>query len=417
MTLSSSAPQREPIVITGMGLITALGQDVPSNWSAVLTRRSGIAPLPGINFAGAADKGGGVAPDLADPPPRHLKPTIRGERAVRYLIHCIREAMGQAGLLAENPYPARRRAMMIGTTLGGMISARPFVHSYNERGAPRARYNRLRAWNAGSVLRPLLDEFQFSGLGSTPTTACASGLSGIGLGATLLQSGRFDVALAGGYDPISDYTYAGFNSLMLVDPGAIRPFDRDRRGLKVGEGYGLVVLERLSSARARGAKALATILGYGETSDAYHLTRPIPDGAGAALAMRLALDSAGLSPEDIDHVNAHGTATPDNDISEYRAMRNVFGERLRDIPVTAVKSYMGHTLGGAGGVETVLTALSIMHNCVPATLNTEKVDPEMPDLDLVLDGPRKMQVNVAMTNSFGFGGCNASLILGGGDGC
>lgn len=264
-------------------------------------------------------------------------------------------------------------------------------------------------------MRPVLDTFALTGAAITTTTACASGLSSIGLAMMMLRAGRLDLTITGGYDPMCVYTYAGFNSLMLVDGEAIRPFDAERKGLKIGEAYGLLALERRGDALRRGARILGEVVGYGESSDAHHLTRPHPDGEGAVRAMRSALTEAGLRPEQIDHINAHGTATPNNDLSEYRAMEQVFGPHLRRIPVSAVKSALGHALGGAGGVEAILTLLAIRSNTAPATLHTRCVDSGMPDLDLVTDQPRAHPIRRAMTNSFGFGGSNASLILGASD--
>lgn len=404
------------IVVTGTGTITPLGRGTEAGWSALCAGADGIGPIPLIDFGQAVDKGGGQAPDLPADVGRRIPPAARRERASAYLACCLHECLETAKLAAENPYAPARRGMIVGTTLGGMNSGGSFLRSCGGRGVGRARFGTMRRWQASSVLRPLLDAYEIGGISMTTTTACASGLSSIGLAMLMLRSGRVDLVIAGGYDPMSEYTYAGFNSLMLVDEERIRPFDADRKGLKIGEGYGLLALERREDAVRRGAPILGRIMGYGESSDAHHLTRPQPDGDGAVRAMRAALDDAGLRGDQIDHINAHGTATADNDASEYRAMARVFGEHLQRTPVAAVKSAIGHALGGAGGVEAILTLLAIRHGVVPATLNTNRVDPTMPDLDLVRAAPRKHPIRYAMTNSFGFGGANASLILGAPDG-
>lgn len=400
------------IVVTGTGLITALGVGTEVNWFALLAGSDGVGPLSEIDFKDAPDKGGGQAPDLSTDECATIPPRARRERAASYLFCCARECVESAGLDQSNPYPPARRGMIVGTTLAGMTSGGIFLESCRKRGVGRARFGQMRRWQANAVMRPALDAFGFAGAAITTTTACASGLSSIGLAMMMLRSCRLDFVIAGGYDPMCAYTYAGFNSLMLVDGEAIRPFDAERKGLKIGEGYGLLALERRGEALRRGAPVLGEVVGYGESSDAHHLTRPRPDGEGAVRAMRSALTEAGLRPDQIDHINAHGTATPNNDSSEYRAMERVFAAHLRRIPVSAVKSALGHALGGAGGVEAILTLLAIRSGTAPATLHTQCVDRAMPELDLVTDRPRSHPIRHAMTNSFGFGGSNASLILG-----
>ncbi len=403
---------QDRIVVTGTGLITALGVGTEVNWSALLAGGDGVGPLHGIDFKGAPDKGGGQAPGLSPDSLAGIPPQARRERAAAYLFCCAQECVHSAGLEQSNPYAPARRGMIVGTTLGGMNSGGVFLESCRRRGVGRARFGEMRRWQPSAVMRPVLDAFALAGAGITTTTACASGLSSIGLAMMMLRSSRLDLIIAGGYDPMCVYTYAGFNSLMLVDGEAIRPFDAKRKGLKIGEGYGLLALERRANALRRGARILGEVVGYGESSDAHHLTRPHPDGQGAVRAMRIALTDARLRPDQIDHINAHGTATPNNDSSEYRAMERVFGTHLRRIPVSAVKSALGHALGGAGGVEAIFTLLAIRSGIAPATLHTRCVDSAMPDLDLVTDQPRVHPIRHAMSNSFGFGGSNASLILG-----
>jgi 3-oxoacyl-[acyl-carrier-protein] synthase II len=270
----------------------------------------------------------------------------------------------------------------------------------------------LQDFPAGPVLSRAIEGIDLEGCALTTCSACSSSLGAIALAVTLLKSGQLDLLVAGGYDTISEYVYAGFNSLRLVATGPLRPFARDRQGMKLAEGYGIVVLERASDARRRAVNALAAVLGYGESADAHHLTQPHPAGEGAARAIREALGDAELTPCDIDLIAAHATGTPDNDAGEYAAFSAVFGERLAQIPVVTFKSHLGHTLGGAGAVELILSAMALKEQMVPACPNVAPEDVDFPGLKLMARAPRAQRIRSTLNTSLGFGGANTCMILG-----
>ncbi len=399
---------RPQIVITGIGAAACLGLSAAEVWRGVVEGRSGIGPMPDLEQRPDPDKGGGQAPDL---PAEHC-PDF--PRAARYLRLVVEEAMASAGLPMRDRRPPRvpdgaslpadRVGAAFGTTLHGMRAGGEFLR----RGDPR----RLRAFLAGSVLDDALGGLGVVGPVVTTCSACASGLGAVALAATLLRTGEADLMLAGGYDTVSEYAYAGFDSLRLVARGPIRPFARERDGMKVAEGYGVLVLERLEDAVRRGAPVLARLAGVGETSDAFHLTQPEPKGRGATEAIRIALAAAGLEPGDIGMIAAHGTATPDNDAAEYAALAGAFGPLLPDVPVTAFKSHLGHTLGGAGAVELVLSVVALREGLVPPVAQADPPDPAFVGLGLVR-GPRAAERSVGATLnlSLGFGGSNACAVL------
>ena len=385
------------IVITGMGLVTALGLTVDETWTAVRAGRCGIGPLTALESSHDASCAGGQAPDLSSR-------SSRRRREVAYLEVALGEALQRAGLATECPYPANRRSIVLGTTLGGMRGAGACLRKNNP--------GELRTFLAASALQPLAASWPAEGFTASTSAACASGLASIGLACTLLSSREVDVVVAGGYDPISEYAYAGFGSLRLVSDGPPRPFAVGRTGMKLGEGYGLLVLERAEDAARRGAEILALIAGRGETSDAHHLTQPHPNGDGAARAMRAALADAGIEPRRIGLIAAHATATPDNDRSEHAALHRVFGDGLSRVPAVAFKSHIGHTLGGAGAVELILACEAMRAGTVPPTANVTADDLEFADIRLVTDGrERAAEIDFTMNLSLGFGGANSCMIL------
>lgn len=388
----------EPIVITGAGLNSCLGLNRREVFEAVRQGRCGIGPLTELEQP-AAQRDGGQSPPLgaeddADQP-----------REVRYLRRAIREALREAGFTAEAPWDDPSRVgVVLGTTLAGMRAGGKYLRSGD--------HVSLGEFLAANTLERALEGLAIDGPGMTTCAACASGLSAIAMGMTLLRRGELDVVIAGGYDPVSEYVYAGFNSLRLITEGPPLPFSKHRQGMKLGEGSGIVVLERAGDAHKRGVKPLAQVAGFGESSDAHHLTKPHPEGSGAAKAMNAALRDAGVDASAIDMIAAHATATPNNDAAEFAAYQHVFGERLARLPVTAFKSHLGHTLGGAGAVELILSMMSMHESSVPPVANVQADDVEFDGLDLVTGSQREATINHTMNLSLGFGGANGCVILG-----
>jgi len=405
---NSDRDDSDAVVITGAGMITSLGIDRETTWRAVREGRCGCGPLAAMEQPLPEGKDGGQAVDLpADYDPD--KP-----REVRYLRRAIADALADAGLTTACggdvalPYAPERCGLLFGTTLHGMRGAGRFLRTGD--------YEPLRQFLAANVLRDAARDMPFAGVAATTCSACSSSLGSIALGVTLLRSGEADLIVAGGYDPVSEYVYGGFNSLRLVSEGPLRPFARGRTGMKLAEGYGVVVLERASDAgRRRVSRPLTRVLGFGESADAHHLTQPHPQGDGAARAILAALASAGLAPQDIDLIAAHATGTPDNDAGEFAAFSRAFGGELPRIPVVGFKSHLGHTLGGAGVVELILAAMALRDGVIPACANVRAEDVEFAGLNLSTGTARPANLRTSLNTSLGFGGANTCVILGRGE--
>ncbi len=396
---------QDPIAITGYGIVTSLGIGAEANWERLCAGSSGLAPITRFDVAGYPVGDGGEAPAISGEEaaafPSHLRP-------LAYLSRTIREALAMARIPVAGG--DRRTGLVIGSSLAASDSSERFFRSYIERGPAEADYSPLEGYFVEDHLARLTAHFGVRGPALLVSNACAAGGSSLARAVDLIRAGRCDRVIATGYDALSPFTHAGFGSLMALSRGKTRPFGRGRDGMKLGDGYAALHVEPLSAARKAGRKVHALLLGCGESADAHHLTHPHPEGLGAALAMRRALAAAGLAPADIDYINCHATATPSNDAAEARSLRAVFGDRLARIPINASKPNFGHTLGGAGAVEAVVTLLVLVHQHVPPTLNIEDLDPDAAGLDLVPEG-RPALVRHAMSNSFGFGGCNASVVL------
>lgn len=393
----------DEIVVTGMGLVSCLGLDAERTWAEVRRGRCGLGLLRSLESRLNPDKGGGEAPE----PPEGFG---SGEsREVVFLRRALNEAVGQSIGAGQGLDPAARVGIVMGTTLHGMRRAGEFLRS----GDPEA----LRGFLGPAVLREataglILAGRAFDGPVLTTCAACSSGLSSVGLALTLLRAGELDLVIAGGYDPVSEYAHAGFDSLRVVATGPVRPFCRGREGMKVSEGYGVLVLESAETAAARGGRPLAAIRGYGESADAHHLTLPHPEGDGAASAVEQALTRAGSEPGEVGLISAHATATPNNDAAEYAAFSRVFGPSLPSVPVVAFKSHLGHTLGGAGAVELILSILAMRDGVVPPTANVTAADIEFPGLALNCGAERAARIDLTLNTSLGFGGANTCVVAG-----
>jgi 3-oxoacyl-[acyl-carrier-protein] synthase II len=408
------------VVVTGLGLVTPLGVGVEANWEALLAGRSGIGPITRFDPQGLPCRVAGCVPDFNDEgwiAPREHR---RMDPFIRYAIAAAFEAVRQAGLEVTDAI-ADRVGVVVGVGLGGLpgIEAN---HAAMVAGGPR----KVSPFFIPSVIGNLAPGHISMRLGArgpnlTTTTACASGAHAIGEACEMIRAGRVDVMIAGGAEAaITPLAVAGFGVMRALSSwdgspeAASRPFDAHRSGFVMGEGAGMLVLEAEDAARARGARVLGRVLGYGASADAFHITQPPDDGAGAQRAMRAALAEAGLAPEAVDHVNAHGTGTRQGDVAETRALHAVFGAHASRLTVSATKSMTGHLLGAAGAVEAAYTVLALGAQCAPPTRNLDTPDAEC-DLDYVPHHARPGQIRVALSNSFGFGGTNAALVFGVGD--
>lgn len=396
MNNPADIPAGERPVITGLAAATPLGTDAETTWAALLAGRVGMGPMPAVESPLPPDALGGQAADLpaafaADLP-----------REARFLRWAARHALQNAGF-RPGVHPPSRCTAVLGTTLHGIRAAGRFLRS--------GRPTELRSFLAASTAAAALDGLGLDGGLLTTCSACSSSLGAIALGITLIQDGHADLVLAGGYDAASEYAWAGFQALKLVAPSPVRPFCRDRPGMKVSEGYGLVVLESPRSAARRGQPAHASVEGWGESADAHHLTKPHPEGRGAVAAMRQALRRASVRPDALDAVIAHATGTPDNDESEFRALASVLESRLAQVPVLALKSNLGHTLGAAGAVELVMACLALRDGRLPPCPNVSPGDLEHPELTIITGAASSRPLRRTLNTSLGFGGANTSILL------
>jgi len=396
------------VAVTGVGIACALGGNQQQVWGRALEGQGGIGRLRLFDSSGCLSE---VAGEMATLPPLPPLPSAERRRMSRTDHLCLAsavEAVGQARLAAEE---LADFGVSLGTSTGGMLESEAYCRETVEKGHAAARASRLLRLPSSSPADAVARLLKTRGPRLSNMTACASSALSIGFAADLIRDGETRGMIAGGGDALCAMTYAGFNSLRLVDPRPCRPFDAARQGLSLGEGAGILVLEDWDHALARRARPLAELLDYGASCDAQHMTAPHPEGRGAAAAMREALARAGLHSGQVGHVNTHGTGTPLNDATEIRAILSVFGEEMAaHLPLTASKSMIGHLLGGSGGAEAVLLVLSLRHQTLPPTLGWRQSDPDA-RLDIVAGRSRPASFDIGLSNSFGFGGTNCSLLF------
>jgi 3-oxoacyl-[acyl-carrier-protein] synthase II len=390
------------VVVTGLGAVTSVGADLESTWKSLVDGVCGIGPLTLFDPSLYRTQ---TAAEIKRIPDDFIPPTIRRRmsRADRLGIVATREALARSGIDLEREDPTR-----IGVILGGGVSGlMDSEANYGEllRGR-KPRPSGFLNHQPDAITDRIAQFFGLRGIKSTITTACSSSAVSMGFASDAIRMGVADVVLTGGSDVIARLTYGGFNSLRSVDPDPCRPFDRNRKGLSIGEAAGILVFEEAERAKRRGASILAEFRGYGVTSDAYHMTAPEPSGQAGARTILAALKAARLDPSEIDYVNAHGTATPANDSAESEAIKAGLGARAREIPVSSTKSMLGHTLCAAGGIEGVISVLAIRDGIAPPTIHLEDPDPEC-DLDYVASGSRELPIRAVLSNSFAFGGNSA----------
>ncbi len=402
--MQSSPTHSSPceVAITAMGIVSPLGFHAADTLSSLRAGRDCIRPVTQFDVGKCRAKTAGQVGDgrwqMADGRLGRRK-AARLHRASHIMIAAMEELRGM-----DRDFEPE--IAIIGTTSGGMTFGESFFRSLLERRDRRSRA----AWLANySPQKPVLDALETAGF-SIPSqiiaNACASGTNAIGHAFSLVRSGKYKRVLCGGYDAISELVFVGFDSLQAATPEKCRPFDKDRTGLVLGEGAALLALEAFDDAVARGARILGKVTGYGISTDNYHLTQPHPSGIGPLLAMERALRSAGRSPSEVDYINAHGTATPFNDATEGLAIAGLFGET----PVSSTKSMMGHALGAAGAIEAVICVLALQYQFMPPNINFRTVDPQW-NLNVVANEAREAKLQCVMSNSFGFGGTNATIVL------
>jgi 3-oxoacyl-[acyl-carrier-protein] synthase II len=410
---------RRRVVVTGMGLITALGNDVQSSWDGLIAGRSGIRTIESFDPSRLTSRIAGEVRDFDASGVLERKELRRTDRYIAFGLVAAREAMDQAGLPARLEGDlAERTGVILGTGLGGIGTLIDGFTTNALRGPDRISPFLIPMGipNVGSGQVAI--SFGMTGPNYTAVSACATGGHALGESSEVIRRGDADIMIAGGAEAgIHEALVGGFAAMRALstrndDPeGSSRPFDQGRDGFVIGEGAGVVVLEALEHAEARGAPILAELAGYGATADASHITLPAPGGIGAVRAARRALEKAGIAADAVDHVNAHATSTPEGDKAELQAIRTLFGDRAGEIAITANKSMLGHTLGAAGAIEAVFTILAMREGCVPPTINLEQPDEAAAGLDLTPDRASRREVRTALSNSFGFGGQNTALVF------
>jgi 3-oxoacyl-[acyl-carrier-protein] synthase II len=404
--------KKKRIVVTGMGTINAIANNVPEFVRALAEGRCGIRDIDIFDTTGYRCRNGGQIRDFL---PRSFIPAEfplkRMSRSDLLAFAAALEALRDAGLYPLPEAIKDGMGVAVGGGSGGLLEGESFYSDLLRKGSSKAHFSRISSLYCASSTDRIAAFLGLLGPKITLMTACSSGATVLGYARDLIRNGHTAIMLAGGVEPMCRITYSSFNALKSLDPDVCRPFDRYRGGLSLGEAAAVMVLESLESALARGASIYGEILGYGVTCDAHHMTAPDEQGAGAVRAMRAALKDSGLGPEDIDYINAHGTATTVNDAMESRAIREVFGRRANAVPVSSTKSMTAHTLGASGALEGVVSLVALAYGFMPPTINYRDPDPCC-DLDYITEGARPSALRAVLSNSFAFGGNNTTVIFG-----
>jgi 3-oxoacyl-[acyl-carrier-protein] synthase II len=404
------------VAVTGLGAVTPIGNDAPSTWQAAVDGRSGI------DFIGAFEPDGlpvRIAAEVKDFDPNGIaspKEVRKLDRNVLFALAAAREAVADANL--EGAHDPSRVGILFGSAIGGFLGIMEQAEVMRERGPGRVTPTFIPSVLVDAASGQLAISLGFRGPNYAPVSACATGSHAVGEAAELIRRGDADAALAGGSEAcIHPLIFAGFcamRGLVAEDeypPRASRPFDATRAGFVIGEGACVLVLEELEAARARGAPIYAEILSYGASNDAHHMAQPDPESLGVAEMMHRALERAGLEPEHVGYINAHGTSTPLGDAAETKAIKDVFGEHAYELAVSSTKSVTGHCFGAAGAIEAMMCVLAVHHGVLPPTMNYEHPDPDC-DLDYVPNEARELRVEVALSNAMGLGGHNGCVLVG-----
>ncbi|HLE10459.1 MAG: beta-ketoacyl-[acyl-carrier-protein] synthase II [Bdellovibrionales bacterium RIFOXYD12_FULL_39_22] len=405
------------VAVTGMGAICGLGHTLPEIWQKLISGQSGVSILENINTEKLPIKIGGevkkfnIAENLMDP-----KEATRIDRFNHFALHSANEALGHAGLLEKNPYALNRCGAILGVGMGGFPMIERSYEDFLSKGAKRVSPFFIPSVIPNMTTGLITIQFGFRGINFSIASACASGAHAIGAAADEIKLGRHDMMVTGGAESVMcNLPFSGFASMKALSKNenpltASRPFDVDRDGFVMGEGAGILILEDLEKAQARGAKIYAEIVGHGATSDAHHITAPHPEGDGAIRCMKLALESANINYKDIGYINAHGTSTPLGDIAETFAVRQVFTDHANKLHISSTKSSTGHLLGAAGGIESIFSIMVLETGIIPPTINLLNQDPKC-DLDYTANQAVSANIQYSLNNSFGFGGTNSSTIF------
>jgi 3-oxoacyl-[acyl-carrier-protein] synthase II len=404
------------VVVTGMGIVSPLGIGLEDNWAAICQGRSGIGPITKFDTTEYPCKIAGEVKNFDPDAYIDKKDQKKMDIFIQFALAAGTMAIKQSGLVIDES-TADRVGVLVGSGLGGLSTIEKYHTMLLENGPKKVSPFFVPMLIVNLAPGQISIYFGCRGPNSSVVTACATGNHSIGEAFRIIQRGDADAMIAGGVEStITPLAVAGFCALKALSTRndepqkASRPFEKNRDGFVMAEGAGILVLEDLEKAQQRNAAIFAEIIGFGCNADAYHITAPSPNGEGAAKCMQITLADAGLKPEDIDYINAHGTSTPMNDLSETMAMKTVFRDHIKNLPVSSTKSMTGHLLGAAGGVEAIFSLLAIRDSIIPPTINYEEPDPEC-DLDYVPNVARKKEVRIVMSNSFGFGGTNATLIF------
>ncbi len=411
--------ERRRVVVTGMGALTALGNDVRSTWEGLVAGRSGIRTIEAFDPSRLSSRMGAEVRDFDASGVIDRKEMRRMDRYIQFGLVAARQALDEAGLPDRfEGELAERTGVVLGTGLGGVGTLVEGFTTSAIRGPDRISPFLIPMGIPNVGAGQIAISFGMTGPNFTTVSACATGGHALGEASEIIRRGDADVMVAGGAEAgIYEPMVGGFASMRALstrndDPaGASRPFDAGRDGFVIGEGVGVVILEALEHAEARGVPILAELVGYGATADASHITLPAPGGIGAVRAAQRAVEKAGLAVTDIDHVNAHATSTPEGDKAELQAMKTFLGDHAGRVAITANKSMLGHTLGAAGAIEAIVTIMAIREGCIPPTINLVDPDPEAEGLDLTPNVASRRDVRIAISNSFGFGGQNTALIF------
>jgi 3-oxoacyl-[acyl-carrier-protein] synthase II len=409
------------VVVTGIGAVTPLGIGVKATWEGIIAGKSGLDRITKFD---ATDFPVKIAAEVKDFNPEDFvdkKECKRMDPFIHYAMSAAAMAMEDSGLVIDDSN-ATRVGVYVGSGLGGLSTLEKYHHAYLEGGVKKISPFFIPMLITNLAPGQIAMRYGAKGPNISTTTACAASSHAIGEGFHAIRNGTCDAVIAGGAEAtITPLGLGGFIVMKALstrndDPqGASRPFDNDRDGFVMGEGSAILILEELESARKRGAKIYAEVCGYGATADAYHITSPAPGGEGAVRCMAAAVADAGITLDEVDYINAHGTSTPLNDLYETMAIKTLFGERAKKIPVSSTKSMTGHLLGAAGAIEGMFSALALRDGVIPPTINYTTPDPEC-DLDYVTEGARKQAIRYVLSNSFGFGGTNSVLLFGRHDG-